>query len=513
MVDTVETNRFDDIASEQQPDVKSSSFESGTKGSSEHSVLTLRCSNKMDFTTNTNVTTVGEHNEDDHPGTKSLSRRRLVGTMKNALSLSAKKLRRKDKESRIDEIDELDENRNHNETREGVHLHLQSTDFSLSIEDFMFDHNQEQIPQPTNKVTRSEKQTPSKRDKIKNLFKSRKDKSKIDMDIGIKLALPDKIDVMRGLEAPSNCTSSTQSDSDEKNGIDIFSSSQKKLMILPDKSTNVLTRSLTSMSPFKKVPKTNRAASDSILTRKRSSYTNEIVLRSSELEPSVHQTTIPTATEVLIHARVCALMEGYDQLLEARAKAGKRWFSFGDLVGVNRLDLKNMYLNAIGQNPQVPMYIGQDTYQPPPLPQGAVNFQSRNDFGNPFEASNTYEFGSFTSVANSSQSTTPRSHHQKKAQSKTNSTEPHPSIIKSLLECADDIVVENYFNETIGEDSELLETSSSSIQATILSSQRQREFIVCFRASMQQHTKPIQSKSTQTADKNGGKYEIFLNVH
>ena len=505
MVDTVEMNRFDDIPSKQQSGVKNSSFESDTKDSSEHSVLTLRCSNKMDFTTNS-VTIVEEHNEDDHPGTKSLSRRRLVGTMKTALSLSAKKLRRKDKESRIDEMVELDENRNHNDTREGVHLHIQSSDFSLSLEDFMLDPNQEQVSKPTNKDARSVKQTPSKRDKIKNLFKSRKDKSKIDMDIGIKLALPDKIDVMRGLEAPSNCTSSTQSESDEKNGIDIFSSSQKKLMILPDKSTNVLTRSLTSMSPFKKVPKSNRAASDSILTSKRSSsHLNEIVLRSSELEPSFHQTTIPTATEVLIHARVCALMEGYDQLLEARAKAGKCWFSFGDLVGVNRLDLKNMYLNAIRQNPEVPMYIGQDTYQPPPLPQGAVNFQSRNDFGNPFEASKTCEFGSHTSVANSSQSTTPRSHHQKKVQSKSNTTQPHPSIIKSLLECADDIVVENYFNETIGEDSELLETSSSSVQATILSSQRQREFIVCFRGSMQQHTKPIQSKSTQTVDKNGGK--------
>ena len=112
-----------------------------------------------------------------------------------------------------------------------------------------------------------------------------------------------------------------------------FSTTQKKLMILPDKSSSVLSRSISSIqSPFK--IKKQRHVSDPLqspskkMLRKQRHVSNtapeEVILRSSELEPSVHQTTIPTANEVLIHARVCALMEGYDQLLEARAKAPSR---------------------------------------------------------------------------------------------------------------------------------------------------------------------------------------------
>ena len=60
-------------------------------------------------------------------------------------------------------------------------------------------------------------------------------------------------------------------------------------------------------------------------------------------------------------------MEGYDKLLETRAKAGKRWFSFGNLVGLSRKDLENMYLIAIGKTPAIPMYIGEEADNLPPL--------------------------------------------------------------------------------------------------------------------------------------------------
>jgi len=48
-----------------------------------------------------------------------------------------------------------------------------------------------------------------------------------------------------------------------------------------------------------------------------------IVIRSSELEPTLHQLAIPPVTDFLMHARICMLMEAHDRLLESRAKAKK----------------------------------------------------------------------------------------------------------------------------------------------------------------------------------------------
>lgn len=530
---TVETKKIVGLSSGSVKTSSDTNTDTNTKASCcEDSVLTLRCSNRMDYSRN-NITEVVEENEDDQLGSEKFCRRTLVGTMKSALTFSASKLQRKDKESRIDDSEvEHDENRQQCESRdESAPSNYES--FSLSIEDFMLEPSNQMKQSNTAKEfnTNAKATLRNKKDKIKKFFKSKKDKNKIDMEIGIKLALPDKIDVMRGLEVPRSSTTSSTSETDYNTDFDVFSSSQKKLMVLPDKSCNVLTRSISSIqSPFKmkkqrhvsnptksasmEVPKKHRHVSDPLLIQTRgSNLTEEVILRSSELEPSVHQTTIPTANEVLIHARVCALMEGYDQLLEARAKAGKKWFNFGDLVGISRLDLTNMYLSATGQNPVIPAYVGQDNNQPPPLPHAAGTIPVQPcTIGNPFDTNYPKDFASFNSLANSSES--PNSP-KKESQANMKSTKPHPSIIKSLLECADDIVVEDYFNETIGEDSGHMTdaaVATSNVQVTIFSSQRQREFIVCFRVSMLQHAKPFQKKLTPTADENGGMYSISTDV-
>ena len=313
----------------------------------------------------------------------------------------------------------------------------------------------------------------------------------VDMSIGLRLALPDKLDIMTGSTPIKESNSITPS---------------KKLIILPEEMNSLKkTLRMNGKSPFKRRPgKTN----DETTSQKNAFAPNVeakkvIVLRTSELEPSVHQISIPEATELLIHARVCASMEGYDNLLEARAKAGKRWFSFGHLVGVSRKDLENMYLCAIGKKPDIPMFIGQeDQNLPPPLPN--VAHSSYTSFrANPFEK-DEHSLSTFKSLHSGDSGIISNSRYPRMRSTAPKAMVPHPSTIKSLLECADDLIVEGYFNETIGSENDLMgDVESTSVQVAVFSSQRQRQFIVCYRGTIGQHTKPVRSKDQYELDSNG----------
>ena len=186
-------------------------------------------------------------------------------------------------------------------------------------------------------------------EKVKKIFSTnqKEKESDFDMSIGLRLAAKDKIDIMKG-NTPIKGDSS------------LDGTPSKKLMVLPEKNLRISLTKLSSKSPFKvkkrsdskngekEFQKDDRKEEqfDHLAQNLNTSFSSksEIILRTSETEPSVHQTSLPEATDLLIHARVCALMEGYDKLLETRAKAGKRWFSFGNLVGVSRKELENLYL-------------------------------------------------------------------------------------------------------------------------------------------------------------------------
>lgn len=347
-------------------------------------------------------------------------------------------------------------------------------------------------------------------------------------NIGLRLALPDKLDIMCGREAPG---SSQKKESDDVDGVSISSGSlqnnnsdSKKIIILPEDgrrnsvSLNSVRKSMSSMMGQKQ---TNRNLTQNSFTIsdpdpttlvENVGYTiqaKKLVLRSSEMDPSVHQLTIPHATDILIHARVCALMEGYDRLLESRAKAKKRWFNFEQLVGHSRTELEAMYLEGIGKKPNVPIYIGEDQLPgPPPLPQGGNPFALVvPSSGNPFDPNQKHvtdeKSASNTSYNSGSLDISHRTKGQnRKDTSQIKAVRPHPSIIKSLLECYDDILVEGYFSETVTTNSSVMSENEDSniVQATIFSSQRQRQFIVCYRGSMEQHTKPVKNVKKQKKD-------------
>ncbi len=143
--------------------------------------------------------------------------------------------------------------------------------------------------------------------------KKEKEENQIDMSIGLRLALPDKIDIMTG----STPIKDTPKNSELQNTL----SSSKKLIIVPAEQKNLLKSfRLSAKSPFKKKLTTNHSdptslnngemkaedkVEDETHLKNENKAEEQILLRSSELEPSVHQIAIPEATDLLIHARVC----------------------------------------------------------------------------------------------------------------------------------------------------------------------------------------------------------------
>lgn len=304
------------------------------------------------------------------------------------------------------------------------------------------------------------------------IFSTQREKQ-VDMSIGLRLAAKDKLDIMTG---------HTPIKGEEGNE----STPTKKLMIVPDNNIFRKAMQMSTKSPFKK--KKDESSQNKKTTAICSSGLSQqpTILRTSEIDPSVHQTTIPSANELLIHARICALLEGYDTLLESRAKAGKRWFSFGDLVGVSRKDLEAMYFGSSSHKSETPPLSEKLSFSPPVL-------------GNPFENLPVDNHSMISS--SSSEEELKNVPHARGKSNAPRAMKPHPSTIRSLLECTDDLVVEGYFNETIGND--LDDFDGTSIQVSIFSSQKQRQFIVCYRGTIAQHAKPLRSKATYKLDSSG----------
>eukprot|EP00550_Attheya_septentrionalis_P007830 CAMPEP_0198285960 /NCGR_PEP_ID=MMETSP1449-20131203/5168_1 /TAXON_ID=420275 /ORGANISM="Attheya septentrionalis, Strain CCMP2084" /LENGTH=855 /DNA_ID=CAMNT_0043983579 /DNA_START=125 /DNA_END=2692 /DNA_ORIENTATION=+ len=348
--------------------------------------------------------------------------------------------------------------------------------------------------------------------------------SNVDMSIGLRLALPDKLDIMCGREAPPS-----PGPQHSKGEIDHSPTTPtKKLLIIPEdtKTPMSMIRKKTSLLLFKGSAKFDRRGippsplSMNLSVDKSEDSKEEFtrILRTCELQPTVHQIKIPPAHDFLMYSRICALMEGYDRLLMHQAKARKKWFDFSDLVQVDRDELEAMYLKGIGRKDQKKITANSTRSLPSPtLPRGNPFGSNRsigahsctvlsvpeedNPFGietqlapvaqNPFASSSTKPTTP-KKLQTARSSNVPRTSKpvRSNAGAITKKQKPHPSIIKSLLECADDLVVEGYFCETVADESGDSEEEDQ-VQATVFSSQRQRQFVVCYRSSMRRHMKPV----------------------
>jgi len=141
-------------------------------------------------------------------------------------------------------------------------------------------------------------------------------------------------------------------------------------------------------------------------------------MTSTEMDPSNFQIELPSKKEVLAHANICNLMNGYT--------AVQRDFNFAMLSGITRSTLEKEYAKS--------------TTNDDPMIAGIC----------------------------------------------------HRDVVKQVLECADDLVVEGFFRE-YGKVMNKEGEGGERIEACVFSSESLRQIIVCFRGSTAAQARPVKS--------------------
>ncbi|KAL7433433.1 hypothetical protein ACHAXH_007648 [Discostella pseudostelligera] len=152
---------------------------------------------------------------------------------------------------------------------------------------------------------------------------------------------------------------------------------------------------------------------------------NNYILTSSEHDPSPFQVELPSKKEMVVHSKICALMDGYTAI--------HRDFNFAMLCGVSHSTLVKEYERSTHEKPMIA---------------GTC----------------------------------------------------HRDVVRELLACADDIVVEGFFREYTQEEKD---KESERLESCILSSDSLRQIIVCFRGSTTNQAKPLKNASTSLFGKQG----------
>lgn len=164
--------------------------------------------------------------------------------------------------------------------------------------------------------------------------------------------------------------------------------------------------------------RTSSAASATLSNAFTTSYdgVNDYRLTSTEHEPAPFQVELPAKKEILVHSKICALMDGYT--------AVHRDFNFAMLSGVSRPTLQKEVDRSTKDKPM---------------------------------------------IAGSC----------------------HRDVVKQILECAEDLVVEGFFREYTDEEKDA--EKSERMEACIFSSESLRQIIVCFRGSTANQAKPLRN--------------------
>ena len=141
---------------------------------------------------------------------------------------------------------------------------------------------------------------------------------------------------------------------------------------------------------------------------------DEFKIHSTEYDPFDFQCEIPSKKEVLAHAKICNVVDGYTSIhLE---------FNFAILAGLTRKTLQSEYDRSTEDKPM---------------------------------------------IANSC----------------------HREVVKAILECQDDLVVEGFFREYVG--GEANDKKDDRIEVVVFSSEKLRQIVVCFRGSTARMARPL----------------------
>jgi len=180
------------------------------------------------------------------------------------------------------------------------------------------------------------------------------------------------------------------------------------------------------------------------------------VIRTSESEPYAHQVEIPSAEQFLFHAKICMIMEEYDDLIINHNKSAEN-FDFSILTGLSNAELQAMFERQ--SNVTLPM--ASPTMGDVPKVEGGV-----------FSEHKKKKSLDRIPVVN-----TLATHH-----------EPTPAFLAFLLGCADDIIVEGTFCGSGNN------TSDLGLEVTVFSSHRHRQYVVCYRGVPALQKKPFSLK-------------------
>jgi hypothetical protein len=250
------------------------------------------------------------------------------------------------------------------------------------------------------------------------------------------------------------------------------------------------------------------------------------VIRTSEREPYQHQVTISSASNLLFHAKLCHLMESYCELIaNHNYKSSSDLFDFSTtLVGLSNDELVRMHIqlshdgsNGIGIRRGVSDPFAHHPYSPQLTDQhqitGSTGGSTTTGGGGVYaptssSSSNTHNNNSNSININISSPTKKKKASVNRvtvAHTSAVRNQPSPAFLVSLLNCAQDIVVEGRFVH--GNHKTTASTSStfdlSGVEVTVFSSQKHRQFVVCYRGTPEQQAKPASLKPE--AQKNVGK--------
>jgi len=296
-------------------------------------------------------------------------------------------------------------------------------------------------------------------------------------NIGLKLALPFALDIMQGREPPPRP-----------------GSTKKKMHLKENENRD----EESSNSSARKQSRESRNPETSKFIQE-----DEYTLRSCELEPSAHQMSIPSAEQFLMHARICGVVDSYANLMnvtrrnimshgDATKLKREDMFDFKVLVGMSRMELEAIIL-------------GKAVEKPPDLLSAPIDLLSISDSAD--AAAGGMMPIHISAGGGSMDSSISDAYSNHCSQRAVVQNAPHPSIVKSLLECGEDLIVEGFFRGQ-----QQYTTSSAGrnvptghgVEAAVFSSQRHRQFIVCYRGCLEDQAKPVKNKNAKQVEKAGG---------
>ena len=264
--------------------------------------------------------------------------------------------------------------------------------------------------------------------------------------------------VLKPLEAAPNFEAVVNK-SPSKKASPSASPSRRRFSLSPEFTPDDLVESDRSFTPISKCPSGTFADDgNTVKTLEQPKNATLLEIRSSEQEPSVHQTNIPDLSQFLFPARLCYMLDLYRQVDQN--------FDLHCLVGVRRFEIESFLRPSHGNEKEI-------TISPKMLETDKVDSYSPSS---------------------------------KRHLSHQQITSTHEPILETFLKCSkSDLVLEGFFHELVIEgrnrngryDSTSEKSTLDRMEVAVFSSDYNRQFIVVYQGSVDMQAKSIWNQNDQ----------------